>query len=82
AIVLALGGTCLLLTNGSINNLTVSPVSVIWGLLSAAALAFYTLSSSPLLRRWGSALVIGWGMLIGGIGMGFIPPPWDVGVQG
>ncbi|MCY7879313.1 DMT family transporter, partial [Bacillus spizizenii] len=82
ALVLALGGTFLLLTNGSINNLTVSPLSVIWGLLSAAALAFYTLYSSPLLKKWGSALVIGWGMLIGGIGMSFIHPPWDVDVQG
>jgi drug/metabolite transporter (DMT)-like permease len=82
ALVLAMGGTFLLLTNGSINNLTVSPLSVIWGLLSAAALAFYTLYSSSLLKKWGSALVIGWGMLIGGIGMSFIHPPWDVDVQG
>ncbi|UPV81174.1 EamA family transporter [Bacillus rugosus] len=82
ALVLALGGTFLLLTNGSINNLTVSSLSVIWGLLSAAALAFYTLYSSSLLKNWGSALVIGWGMLIGGIGMSFIHPPWDVDIQG
>ncbi|MFT4399315.1 EamA family transporter [Bacillus sp. SW14] len=82
ALVLALGGTFLLLTNGSVNHLTVSSLSIIWGLLSAAALAFYTLYSSSLLKNWGSALVIGWGMLIGGIGMSFIHPPWDFNVQG
>ncbi|WP_420977261.1 EamA family transporter [Bacillus vallismortis] len=82
ALVLALGGTFLLLTNGSVNQLTVSSLSVIWGLLSAAALAFYTLYSSSLLKKWGSALVVGWGMLIGGIGMSFIHPPWDVDMQG
>ncbi|WP_456279730.1 DMT family transporter [Bacillus sp. K7] len=82
ALVLALGGTFLLLTNGNVNQLTVSSLSVIWGLLSAAALAFYTLYSSSLLEKWGSALVVGWGMLIGGIGMSFIHPPWDVDMQG
>ncbi|KUP35526.1 transporter [Bacillus halotolerans] len=81
-LLLALSGTFLLLTNGNISNLTVSPLSVVWGLLSAGALAFYTLYSSSLLKAWGSALVIGWGMLIGGVGMSFIHPPWAVQAEG
>ncbi|MFS0664676.1 DMT family transporter [Bacillus mojavensis] len=81
-LLLALGGTFLLLTNGNISNLTVSPLSVVWGILSAGALAFYTLYSSSLLKTWGSAIVIGWGMLVGGVGMSFIHPPWAVQAEG
>lgn len=30
-----------------------------------------------LLARYGSTVVVGWGMLIGGLGFSFIHPPWE-----
>lgn len=78
AVVLALSGTFLLLTNGSLASLSVPVSSVIWGILSGIALAFYTLYAGGLLRKWGSLNVIGWAMIIGGIGMSIIQPPWSV----
>lgn len=79
SIILALLGTYLLLTNGCGLKLHLPPFAVIWGILSGVALAFYTLYPGSLLKTWGSTIVIGWGMVIGGIGLSFIHPPWQIG---
>jgi drug/metabolite transporter (DMT)-like permease len=77
AVVLALIGTFLLVTKGNIQSLSISGWALFWGLASAVALAFYTLQPHKLLSKWGSTVVIGWGMLIGGISFSFIHPPWS-----
>ncbi|WP_027410421.1 DMT family transporter [Anoxybacteroides tepidamans] len=74
AILLALVGTFLLMTNGTTSQLAVSIISVIWGILSGIALAFYTLSSAQLLKKWNSMIVVGWGMIVGGTAMCLIIP--------
>jgi drug/metabolite transporter (DMT)-like permease len=76
AIVFALTGTYLLVTNGSIKTLSISGPAFFWGILSAFALAFYTLYASRLLSKWGSIVTVGWGMLVGGLGFSFIHSPW------
>lgn len=76
AVFLALLGTFLLVTGGSIRGLSISELALFWGLASAFALAFYTVQPIKLLSRWGSSIIIGWGMLIGGISFSFIHPPW------
>ena len=76
AVVLALFGTFLLVTHGNIKSLSISGWALFWGLSSAVALAFYTLHPRKLLAKWGSSIVIGWGMLLGGISFSFIHPPW------
>ncbi|ANB59438.1 EamA family transporter [Anoxybacteroides amylolyticum] len=74
AVFLALAGTFLLMTNGTTNQFTVSLVSVVWGVLSGGALAFYTLASAKLLKTWQTMLVVGWGMVIGGTAMCWLIP--------
>ncbi|ABS21733.1 DMT family transporter [Bacillus cytotoxicus] len=69
SITLSLIGTFFLLTNGSIHTLSVSAPAIIWGILSGLSLAFYSLYSKELLDRWSSAVIVGWGMIIGGIGV-------------
>lgn len=76
---LALVGTYLLLTNGRGTHVHLPFPAVIWGVLSGVALAFYTIFPGALLKEWGSPIVIGWGMLIGGVGLSFVHPPWSVG---
>lgn len=78
ALLLALIGTFFLVTNGSMTGLSVSTQAIIWGLSSALAAAFYTIYPTELLSRWDSLVVVGWGMLIGGLVMSFIHPPWKV----
>ncbi|MBM7653317.1 DMT family transporter [Neobacillus cucumis] len=77
AIFLALFGTFLLVTKGNIQSLSISGPALFWGILSAFALAFYTLFPVKLLSRWGSVQTVGWGMTIGGVGFATYHPPWD-----
>ncbi|MDF2947961.1 MAG: hypothetical protein K0S51_2640 [Bacillales bacterium] len=77
AVILAIIGTFLLATQGSIDSLAISGWALTWGLLSAVALAFYTLQPLKLLAKWGSTIVVGWAMLIGGVSFSFIHPPWE-----
>lgn len=77
AVILSLAGSFFVLTNGSISELTVPFPSVAWGLISGVALAFYTIFASHLIRKWGSLVVIGWSMLIGGLSVAFFNPIRD-----
>jgi drug/metabolite transporter (DMT)-like permease len=76
AILLAVAGTVLLVTHGNLSTLAISKEALTWGLLSALTLAFYSIHPIPLLRKFDSSVVVGWGMLIGGIALSFIHPPW------
>lgn len=78
AILLALVGCFFLLTNGSISQLSVPTVAIVWGILSAIALAFYTLYAIPLLKQYDSLVIVGWAMVIGGFGLSLVHPPWQV----
>lgn len=73
---LALVGCFFLLTNGSISQLSVPIPAIVWGILSGAALAFYTLYAVPLLKQYDSLVIVGWAMVIGGFALSFIHPPW------
>ena len=75
---LALAGCFFLLTNGSISQLSVPVPAIIWGLLSGLALAFYTLYAVPLLKQYDSLVIVGWAMVIGGLALSFIHPPWRI----
>ncbi|EGQ1718037.1 EamA family transporter [Staphylococcus pseudintermedius] len=78
SVLLALTGTFLLLTNGNILNLQVPKLTIVWGLLSAIALAFYTIYPVKLLARWSSLTVVGWAMFIGGCALSIVHPPWQM----
>ncbi|GAA0349161.1 DMT family transporter [Bacillus horti] len=78
AVGIALCGVALLVTNGRFTELAVSKETVLWGLASALALAFYTLYPIPLLRKWSSTMVVGWGMMIGAVGLAIVRPPWQI----
>ncbi|GLB60106.1 DMT family transporter [Cytobacillus sp. NCCP-133] len=77
-VVLALAGSFFLLTNGSVSQLSVPFPAIMWGILSGAALAFYTLYAVPLLKQYDSLVVVGWAMVIGGFFLSLIHPPWKI----
>lgn len=80
-IVLALAGSFLLLTNGSLSAFAVPKLAIFWGLLSGVSLAFYTLYAIPLLKYFDSLVVVGWAMVLAGLTMSFAKAPWDVDVS-
>ncbi len=73
---LALGGCFLLLTNGSLSELSVPVPAIFWGVLSGIAAAFYTLSAGRLLKQFDSMVVVGWAMIIGGFCLNIMDPIW------
>jgi drug/metabolite transporter (DMT)-like permease len=78
AVLLAVLGTFFLAAHGKFGALSISPVALAWGLASAAAVAFNSLQPVGLLKRHGAAVVAGWGMLVGGVALSFVHPPWHV----
>ncbi|WP_235828056.1 EamA family transporter [Brevibacillus migulae] len=81
ALALACTGMFLLVTNGSLKELSISTSAVLWGLGSAVTAAFYTLYPKQLLNNWNSLVVVGWSMLLGGLGLSIINPPWQIGLE-
>ncbi len=80
-VVLALVGSFFLLTNGSLSQLSVPTLAIVWGVLSGVALAFYTLYAIPLLKQYDSLVIVGWAMIIGGLALSFIHPPWEIDLK-
>lgn len=80
AIGLAVLGTFLLATHGDPRSMVLSEQALFWGLLSAVALAVYTVQPGKMLKEYGSAVVTAWGMLIGGILLCTIFRPWSIAV--
>lgn len=78
AIIFAMVGTFLIVTHGSLDSLSISELALFWGLISAVALATYSILPVNLLNQYETSVVIGWGMLIGGIGLSFIHSPFTV----
>lgn len=78
AILFAVLGTFLLVTQGNLDSLSISPMALFLGLASAVALATYTLQPISLLRKYSSTVIIGWGMLIGGVAISMVKAPWHV----
>lgn len=77
AIIMAVVGIFLLVTHGDPHTLNITVEALIWGLTSAVAMAFYTMYPGNLQLRWGSPVIVGWGMLFGGIAINFYHPVWD-----
>ncbi|WP_296705967.1 DMT family transporter, partial [Algoriphagus sp.] len=80
ALGLALTGTFLLVTHGSFDTLVISSEAFLWGILSAVALAFYTIYPARLLRKFSPATVTGWAMFLGGLIMVPLMKPWETQV--
>ena len=71
AIVLVIIGTWLLATHGDFTSLYITPLGLVWGLLSAVAAVLYTMMPIKLIKKHGAMPVVGFGMLISGIALAF-----------
>ena len=63
---LAIGGTFLIAAHGQLDQLSMTPAGLFWGLFSALTYALYIILPIKLIQKWGSILVIGVGMTISG----------------
>ena len=67
SIILAIGGTFLIATHGQLDQLSMTPAGLFWGLFSALTYGLYIILPIALIKKWGSSLVIGVGMVIAGL---------------
>lgn len=79
-LVLAMAGVFLIATQGDIGSLAIPAQGLFWGLISAIALAFYTLMPVKPLAKWGSFIVTGIAMLMGSIVSTTVVQPWNMDV--
>lgn len=76
AIVLAVSGTFLLCTHGSLDSLVITPSALAWGAVAALTLATYTLLPARLIAAYGADVVVGYGLLIAGVCVGLFGRVW------
>lgn len=77
SVVLASAGTVLIALHGDFSGAAVNMTVLFWGLLSAVAVAIYSVQPVSILRKYGTGPVVGFGMLIGGISGELIWTPRD-----
>ena len=81
AVILAVLGTFLLATHGNIATMVLSKQGFTWGMLAAVRLMCYTLLPDRIIPKWGSIVVTGYGMLIGGIVLALLVQVWKIPVS-
>ena len=81
AILLAVTGTFLIATNGSLESLALSPAALFWGFLAAAGLVVNFISSEPLIHRWGNATATGTALVLAGLLLSCLKRPWQEQIQ-
>ena len=71
-------GVVFIATRGNFSNLSVSLEALLFGLVSAVMIAFYSTYPKKLLKKYGSITVVGWGMIIGSVISNIIHPIWEI----
>ncbi|MDT9522656.1 DMT family transporter [Streptococcus mutans] len=77
AILLAILGTFIIATHGQLGNLALTPAGLFWGLFSAVTYTLYMFLPIKLIQEWGSLLVIGLSMVMGGLVFGLVSRSWQ-----
>ncbi|HEO1284898.1 TPA: EamA family transporter [Streptococcus agalactiae] len=81
AIAMAILGTYMIATHGKLESLAITPKGLMWGLGSAITYSIYILLPVKLIHEWGSTIVIGSGMFIGGILFSLVTKAWQYPLQ-
>lgn len=76
SILLVIIGIFIIATHGNIDNLVISAQALIWGIISAASFAVYSIQPQRLMRKHDTLIVTGWGMLIAGAALFVLFKPW------
>ncbi len=88
AILMALAGIFLLVTQGRTDKLSLSGIALFWGIASAITLAIHSIQPVRLLNKYPSMVLVGWAMLIGGGAFIMVSNPlhvpgiWDLQTAG
>ena len=75
-LLVALAGTFIIATQGDFSSISIPTQALFWGLISAVAFMGYTVMPVKVLEKWGSFIVTGLAMLIGGVFAAIFVRPW------
>ena len=88
SVILATIGTAIIALQGEWNLAALDDTLLFWGLTSAVAVGIYTVQPVPLLKKYGTGPIVGFGMLIGGVFAWIVTQPsaegivWDLWAHG
>lgn len=74
-IICAVLGTFVIATHGRATELVISGKALFWGLVASACNCYFSIYSMELTKKYGSVIVNGWGMMIGGIVVSMVKYP-------
>lgn len=80
-VIFAVFGVFLIATHGKIGSLAISLNGLFWGISAAITAAICSILPIKIIQKWGSTVVTGYSMLIGGIFLFFISGFWLVPVN-
>ncbi|MGR3742422.1 DMT family transporter [Companilactobacillus sp. DQM5] len=77
-LILALLGTVLIVTQGNISSISIGTKALVWGIIASITSALSILLPGRLLKNYGSIIVVGWAMFIGGAILNIKHPFWQM----
>ena len=80
-VLIAMIGVFLMATKGDLSKLSITPLALITGLLSALGLMFNVILPQRFAKKYGFVPTVGWGMIIAGLFSNFLYPVYKISFQ-
>ena len=80
-VLIAMVGVFLMATKGDLSKLSITPLALLTGLLSALGVMFNVILPQRFAKKYGFVPTVGWGMIIAGIFSNFIYPVYKISFQ-
>lgn len=80
-VLIAMLGVFLMATKGDLSQLSMTPLALVTGLLSAVGVMFNVILPQRFARRYGFVPTVGWGMILAGIFSNFLYPIYRISFQ-
>ncbi len=77
-VLVAMLGVCLMATKGDLSQLSMTPLALITGLLSAMGVMFNVILPQPFAKRYGFVPTVGWGMILAGLFSNVLSPVYQL----
>lgn len=80
-VLIAMVGVFLMATKGDLSKLSITPLALLTGLLSALGVMFNVILPQRFAKKYGFVPTVGWGMIIAGIFSNFLYPVYKISFQ-
>ena len=80
-VLIAMVGVFLMTTKGDLSKLSITPLALLTGLLSALGVMFNVILPQRFAKKYGFVPTVGWGMIIAGLFSNFLYPVYEISFQ-